>query len=313
MIILDKPYVSPFLQETLMKNKIPTLKIENPSDLGINLPLNFLGNEHFKELYEKSEDQVLLTNSENALQWIISNLNNSELSTQINNFKDKYQFRKLMQAYYDDYFFQKVKYDDLFSLKIQQIPKPFVIKPNIGFFSLAVYYVRNNEDWAKVLANIKKDVMRNKDYFPKEVMDASEFIIEEALEGEEFAVDAYFNSKGDPIILNIYHHYHAEETDTGDRLYYTSKKIINTYHTKIKTVLQNIKNATNIKNFPVHAELRLDLTGKFGIIEVNPMRFAGFCVADLTWFAYGFNPYEYYFNGKEPDWDHILQGKEYDL
>ena len=75
-------------------------------------------------------------------------------------------------------------------------------------------------------------------------------------------------------------------------------------------MLQNIKNATNIKNFPVHAELRLDLTGKFGIIEVNPMRFAGFCVADLTWFAYGFNPYEYYFNGKEPDWDHILQGKE---
>jgi hypothetical protein len=43
-------------------------------------------------------------------------------------------------------------------------------------------------------------------------------------------------------------------------------------------------------------------------IEVNPMRFGGWCTtADLTFRAYGFNPYLCYFTGQRPDWPRILE------
>ena len=45
-------------------------------------------------------------------------------------------------------------------------------------------------------------------------------------------------------------------------------------------------------------------------IEANPLRFAGWCVADMTRYAWGFNPYEYYFKGLKPDWDSILTAHE---
>ena len=111
MIILDKPYISPFLQETVMKNKIPTLINEKPSNLGILLPLNYLTQEKFIELYKNGDRKTIYTNSENALQWINSHLDEHELTGQIDNFKDKFKFRTLMQPFYDDYIFQKVKFN----------------------------------------------------------------------------------------------------------------------------------------------------------------------------------------------------------
>ncbi len=41
------------------------------------------------------------------------------------------------------------------------------------------------------------------------------------------------------------------------------------------------------------------------------MRFGGWCTtADTTFLSYGFNPYDYYFSQKKPDWNEILTGKE---
>jgi hypothetical protein len=52
--------------------------------------------------------------------------------------------------------------------------------------------------------------------------------------------------------------------------------------------------------------MREESTGNFVPIEINPMRFMGFCVADVEYYFYGINPYEYYFQHKKPDWDKIL-------
>ena len=35
----------------------------------------------------------------------------------------------------------------------------------------------------------------------------------------------------------------------------------------------------------------------------------GFCVADVEYYFYGINPYEYYFHQKKPDWDKILESR----
>jgi hypothetical protein len=310
MIILDKPYVSSFLEETLLRNKIPVKILANPEQLAITKDLNVLTTPEFISQYQKNPNTQLYTNSENSFNWITTNLMDERLSNQILNFKDKFRFRELMKPFYSDYFYMKVKSADLSKIVVDDLPKPFIIKPNVGFFSLAVYYVRTNEEWPEILRNIEQDLEEKQNIFPKEVLDTSEFIIEEAYEGEEFAIDAYFNSDGIPVILNIYHHFHADETDTGDRLYYTSKQVIETNYDRIMEILQYFKQATGVTNFPMHLECRLDKQGQFGIIEANPMRFAGFCVGDLTWYAYGINPYEYYFSEKQPDWNDILKDKD---
>ena len=45
-------------------------------------------------------------------------------------------------------------------------------------------------------------------------------------------------------------------------------------------------------------------------IEVNPMRFGGWCSSpDMAWYAFGINEYEYYFNRRKPDWETIFEEK----
>ncbi|MBW1644070.1 MAG: ATP-grasp domain-containing protein, partial [Deltaproteobacteria bacterium] len=62
---------------------------------------------------------------------------------------------------------------------------------------------------------------------------------------------------------------------------------------------------------PVHIELRRDNDGTLLPIEVNPMRFGGWCTtADISFLAYGFNPYLYYYSQKKPNWPDVLKGKE---
>jgi len=50
--------------------------------------------------------------------------------------------------------------------------------------------------------------------------------------------------------------------------------------------------------------------GNINPIEVNPLRFGGWCTTgDLSWFAFGFNSYEYFLNGKEPNWNNIFKSR----
>jgi len=63
--------------------------------------------------------------------------------------------------------------------------------------------------------------------------------------------------------------------------------------------------------------LRIDDKGRINPIEVNPLRFGGFCTTgDLSWYAYGINSYEAFFESKKPDWEKIFEtrkGKKYSI
>ena len=66
-----------------------------------------------------------------------------------------------------------------------------------------------------------------------------------------------------------------------------------------------------VRNFPVHLELRVDPEGGLWPIEVNPVRFGGWCTtADLTGLAYDVNPYACLFKQERPDWTGALRGKQ---
>lgn len=310
MLLLEKPYVSDFLEKTAIDLKIPVLKNGHIADITQSQNLYLLAEDEFLSMTEKQNPLKLYCNSENAINWMIENLSHTSIPQYIDFCKDKVKFRQMIKPLYPDFFFREVEFNDIKNLDITSLKKPFIIKPAIGFFSIGVYKVTKDAEWAKIVALLMRDIEMAEGLYPKEVMNSSKFIIEECIDGEEFAIDAYYNSAGEPVILNILKHPFSSDTDVSDRIYYTSKEIILEYLEKCRDTLKKIGTIAGLSNFPIHAEVRIDKDGKVTPIEFNPMRFAGWCVTDIAYFAYGINIYEYYFKNKEPEWNEILQGKD---
>ena len=127
--------------------------------------------------------------------------------------------------------------------------------------------------------------------------------MEEIIPGKEFAVDVYFNENSKPVILNIFEHPFLDSNDVRDRIYITSKKIIQEKLSKFTNILEKIGRIFNFKRFPIHIELIENPKGEVVPVEINPMRFAGWCTTDLAFYAYGINVYEYFEKQIEPNWD----------
>lgn len=309
MLILDKPYISDLLEKTALKNNFPVLNNDSAKELGLNPDLNYVNDHDAIEQIKKEKNPLLYSNSENSINWITQNLSFTDLPKKINLFKDKVKFRQLISEIYPDFYFKEVDIDELKDINISTIKMPFIIKPSIGFLSMGVYLVNDQNEWAKVLNNIESDMEKFKDLFPIEVMDSSKFIIEEVITGEEFAVDAYYNSNGEPVILDILKHPFASAKDVSDRLYFTSKVIIKNHLAKFEDLLKKIGKLADLKNFPMHIEMRVN-NGKIVPIEINPMRFAGWCTTDLAHYAYGINVYECFLNQQEPNWENIFENTD---
>ena len=308
MIILDNPYVSPLLEDTVAKKSYPVLSNEMARSLSKFDMMNVLSDEAAVDLLKGEKNPQLYSNSENAINWISTHLNFSELPQKIELFKNKAEFRRLLKEIYPDFYFFESGFDSLSTLDTEKIRFPVVLKPCVGFLSMGVYIIRDAEEWADVIKNLRDDIEKFRGQFPTEVVDASSFIVEELINGEEFAIDAYFDKDGKPVILNIFKHPFSDETDVSDRVYFTSGEIIKSNHDRFESLLSQIGSLAQLRNFPLHMEVRVD--GERVVpIEINPMRFAGWCVTDLAYFAYGIDVYEYYFEQKTPDWEKILKEK----
>jgi len=308
MFIIDKPYVSELLSETLLKNQFPVLK--TPDAIGL-LPkegINFLDESEAIQKYKSGEIATIYTSSENSIGWIAKNLSFSELPQKVDVFKNKVKFRNVVSKLYPDFFFKEVDPDKIEDLDYDELPHPFIIKPNVGFFSLGVHKVSSRENWEKVKIEIRNEAELIKNTYPKEVLDTAKFIIEQNIEGEEYTVDAFYNENGEPLILGMMHHIFAGGEDTSDRLYTTSPKVIRENRERFMDFLIKLGKLVGLKNFPLHLEVRVDDLGNIMPIEGNPLRYGGWCTsAELTHYAYGFNPYEYVMMGKTPDWENILK------
>jgi hypothetical protein len=311
MILIEKPYVSEFLIQTLERNQFPVIRTETSAELLQNRSINFLSEEKAIELFIKDEHAMLYSNSENSISWIEEHLKFTALPDQIKLCKNKFLFRNLLRDLYPDFFYISVPFDKLESLDHKSFTFPLIIKPAVGFFSLGVNKVESLEDWPETLRNIKIETRQIESLYPPEVLNMQEFIIEECIQGKEFAVDCYFNDKGKPVILNVLNHLFAGSSDVNDRVYITSVEIIETYSESIKNFLAETGRRMKLRNFPIHVEVRIDEHNKVRPIEFNPMRFGGWCsTPDLAWHAWGMNVYEYLLQQKEPDWQQLLHGKD---
>jgi len=123
--------------------------------------------------------------------------------------------------------------------------------------------------------------------YPEQVLDLDRFVVEEVIDGEEFAVDAYFDGEGTPVLVNVLAHRFASADDVSDRVYYTSVDVIDRVGPIALEYLAEIGARAGLAHFPMHAEIRIDASGAVGAVEINPMRFGGWCATDLAYFFFG--------------------------
>ncbi|RZS98282.1 ATP-grasp domain-containing protein [Cecembia calidifontis] len=311
MILLDYPYVSDFLKDTIVQNQFPVIATSEAIAIMEDRPANWISEQKAVAQIRQNPLLHLYTNSENSIAWIKQHLSDTSLPEKIETFKNKFRFRQLIQEAYPDYFFSAAQLSDLRKMDVSAFKFPFIIKPAIGFFSIAVHKVDKVEDWPEIVSKIEEQIKKTSNLYPQEVVSDTEFIIESYIKGEEYAFDCYFNEKGEPTILNVLHHVFMSEADVSDRVYTSSKAIIERLSPAIMEFLHLVGKKIDLRNFPLHIEIRETAPGKIIPIEVNPMRFGGWCTtADLTWFTYGINSYEYFFKSQKPDWEKVFKGRE---
>lgn len=309
MYLIDKPYISDFLINTIKENRYQVVATKVARELVNDASINWINEEEAVTSLKNNPSQRIYSNSENALSWIDKHFGESELPKQINILKDKVKFREQIKSLFPAFKFQKIKYENIQHITTEELSFPFVIKPSIGFLSIGVYIINDENDWIKAKEALTPHNLKS--IFPKNVLDTSHFILEDFIQGEEYAVDYYHNDKGEVVLLNVLHHVFSSGTDTSDRVYSTSKAIIEQYKSELEQFLSSIGNKLNLKNFPAHAEVRIDKNGKIIPIEINPLRFGGWCTtADLLGITVGLNSYKYYFENTYPNWDKIFEGNE---
>lgn len=311
MFFADEPYISEFFKATVRDNAIPVIGTEIAKNLDLYQGTKFLSEDEAIETARTADNPAIYTTSENSIAWIAKHLAFSDLPGKIDLFKDKLKFRELTKSIFPSFTFRSVRVEDLESIEFDELPLPFIIKPVVGFFSMGVYKVSSFDEWKKTIASLYAEIEQIRGLYPEEVLNTRSFIIEQVIHGEEYAFDAYFNSAGEPVVLSILKHVFSSDTDVSDRVYISSKEIIENNLEEFTDFARKIGDLANVKNFPVHIELRRDKKGTLLPIEVNPMRFGGWCTtADVSFLAYGLNTYLCYYQQQKPDWPEILKGKE---
>ncbi|MBN2161524.1 MAG: ATP-grasp domain-containing protein [Pontiellaceae bacterium] len=313
MFFIDKPFVSDFLKSTLKEYQIPVVEMPQTAALQLFPGTLLISPEQAMARFQGSGEPVYM-NSENAIGWLAQHDAFAALSARIELFKDKAAFRRLMQPVYPDFWFREVSLNELPSLDISEFLFPFIIKPSVGFFSLGVHYVATPEEWPETVSAIQKELKEAQGMYPPEVMNAETLILEECIEGEEYAVDAYFDADGNPVVLGILKHVFSSADDVSDRVYMTSGSVFEENLGPFTAFLQSVGKRSGVKAFPIHVELRKDAAGMIRPIEINPMRFGGWCTtADLTHHAFGINPYVCLAQQIKPDWPALLARQSDDL
>ena len=309
MFLLDEPYVSKDILETAAKSGIPIIETPEARDNGWVKPGAGITEIEAVNRYQNRSAR-LYTNSEHALRWVADHLGDTNLPHIVEQFKNKVRFRELTADLYPDVFFQEIPLAQLDNFDPNSVPFPFVIKPAVGFFSMGVHTVHDPADWPRVRDTIRRDRSKTAGVMPDVVLDDSTLILEGMIPGDEYAIDAYFDAAGEPVVLNILRHLFASESDVSDRVYISSREILDRNLDDVTAFLNRIGNRMNLRQFPLHVEVRRTPDGRMIPIEINPLRFGGWCTtADMTRATYGFDPYLYYFRDQRPDWDTVFRDR----
>ena len=308
MYIIEKPYVSEYMISSIINHDWVVLDNETIEYCGLEEDvLNLWSSEKATEYYLKQEFPLILSNSENAISWVVENLPKSNLTQYIKTFKDKILFRETFKDMYPDFNFTSLEYLDINYVEKEGYTYPLALKPSVGYLNFGVRLINEVEEWEPNVKRLHKEIATNKSKYNENVVNSTIIMIEEVIKGTDFSVDAYYDRNGEPMIFNIFKRLYREDDQINEKLYVTNATIIMEHLQEFTSLLEEIGKKLKIKNFPLNLELRINEAGKIVPLEVNPLRFANWCISDIAQYAWGFNIYEYFESQKHPDWSTILQ------
>lgn len=243
--------------------------------------------------------------TESALEVILEKSDDPVFVKAVDSLKDKVKFRELMSRLYPDFYFQKIDVSELETIELDRTRK-YIVKPVKGFFGTAVKEINAETNLVTIAAEIKAELAENCKYFSESVLSKNELIIEEFIEGDEYAIDLFYNEAGEPEILNIYHHPFPTKNEYFHVLYYTNKQLFDKFMQPLKDLFVELNQHLNVTGFPLHAEFKLT-DEKLVPIEMNPLRYGGFGLADLTYHGFKVNPLVAFFRDEKIDWPKIWE------
>ena len=255
--------------------------------------------ENYNDLLK--QNKICIT-SEATLDSILKILNDEAKVDAIKSMKDKFLFRNLLKDKYPmlDYF--TVNLSDITKLKISSEK---IIKPVKGCFGTAVKRINEKSDLDKIVQEIKAEINRNSSILSENVLSQSEFIVEDYIEGEEYAVDMFYDSKGNPHIVNIYYHPNPKHIEYLHMIYYANKNIFELVYDKALDFFEKINEKLQLKSITLHSEFRL--SENLVPIEINAMRFGGMGLGNMIYYSLGVNPYQCFIEERSPDWDKLWE------
>ena len=265
--------------------------------------IEIISNEHLikTDVCFDANQKVCIT-SETSIE-IIANRIDANRANAIQVLKDKFAFREILSKIYNNYQYRIVKSTDIQHLSVSE---KMIIKPIKGCFGTAVRIIEPSTDFKKLSLDLNNELLKNGSIFSESVLSKNDFIVEQYIEGEEYAVDMFYNSKGEPCIVNIYYHPMPNNKAYLHMIYISSKEVFGEIYDKAKTFFVKLNKILNVTNFAMHSEFKMNEQDLMPI-EINSMRFGGMGLGNLVYHSLNINPYMYYLNDNEPDWQEIWQ------
>jgi len=251
-----------------------------------------------------NKDDKLYVPSQSSLELVMERTHCPKRLRAIELLSDKYQCRSIMAPLFPDFYFETKKLSEIKGDMFVHGRK-YVIKPSKGFFGIGVKVVEKLADAHRLVDEIQQELDLNSQIFSESVFSREDMIIEPFVEGDEYAVDMFYSEKGEPVIVSLTYHPLPIRKEYHHVLYYSSHRIFQQLYPQIESFFTRLNSILNIHSFPIHAEFKLEGGKELLPIELNPLRYGGFGLADLSYYAYHQCPYFSFFQDQKYNWKTI--------
>ncbi|MBS0626392.1 MAG: ATP-grasp domain-containing protein [Verrucomicrobia bacterium] len=259
----------------------------------------WLEEDSISELLFQDGDKICI-NSEACLQAVYERVGEGPRKRAIDLFKNKFLFRSALAEQFPNFQFHQTTLSDL-----KPVDRKSVLKPVKGFFSAGVRILSPEDDISELKREISAEMKNYGQYFSESVLSTEEWMVEEYIDGEEIAVDLFYSGDGTPVILNIAQHPMPSDLHYLNAVYWTSRSLFQQWQKPLEQFFSKLNSEIlSVTHFPLHAEFRVQ-GDRLIPIEINPLRFGGFGLADLAYYSFGFNPYDLFFQDSSPNWEEI--------
>ncbi len=251
-----------------------------------------------------NKDDKLYISSQSSLELVMERTRCPERLRAIEILSDKYQCRSVMKPLFPDFHFETKKLSEITEDMFVRDLK-YIIKPSKGFFGIGVKVVDEQADIHCLVDEIRQEIDLYSRVFSENVFSKEDMIIEEFIEGNEYGVDMFYSERGEPVIVALAHHPMPAKEQYRHVLYYTNHCMFERLYPQIESFFIRLNSILNIQALPIHAEFRLGRGEELLPIELNPLRYGGFGLADLSYYAYDQCPYFSFFQDQKYDWKKI--------